>query len=175
MKQKFEKNILYRVLNPLYLTSLFSNIIQMQSLINISNSMNVDRIFTDQMKRAAREQESKIYSDGYRVDVNYNGKLIGYAIFHDYCNNGNVKYTYSQLLTFWSAYCIVPKEWYNLFYNGIITPDNIPEITFMDKKRSIIGWDYVHYWDIFNYTNLYSVIMKICEVWNICNNKNGNK
>jgi hypothetical protein len=116
---------------------------------------------------ATREQETLIYPNRYCIGVMLNGNLIGYAIRNSCC-------VYKRSITtenvsYWSAYCIVPIEWFRK--KSLIATDNIPEITYMNKKSNIIGWDYIHYWDLFSYTNLYSVIIKIYDVWKIIHGK----
>jgi len=123
----------------------------------------------------SKESECIMYPNNYRLNIHIGDKMIGYAVWHQLDKEDYHQLIFSNPMAYWSGYCCVPEKWYYEITEGIIAPDNMPEITYTDKENNIIGWNHNHYCDLYNHTNLIGIISEIWNIWLLSNDYIKNK
>lgn len=134
------------------------------SMENVNIGLKAD--IPQDLKNYSLNSERMAYKDKHQVNVYIGGELIGCATWHNrykpdmpqLSNRNNL------VLSYWCGYCRVNGKWHSDVINGIITPDNIPEITYYNKS-GVLGWHYAHQKNSFYHTNLGYVIDDICSMW----------
>jgi len=113
-----------------------------------------------------RQQEREIYGSNsnpparYMVQLVIDDKLIGYAIWIG-----------MPAIAYWCGYCYVPECWVSF---GQIIMEDVPEITYANKEKNVIGWDHAHYEDLKHHVNFSYVLLEIWNIWKFTHNNTPN-